>query len=145
MPLPCCERIITRCASFSGRIGLPRIPPRSGRLPSTSLMNSTCTLNWKKWSFTRRWKRRPRASAKRLVQESLEEHQEALVLIQDLRSLAPGCPEFDTKFQALVLTVEHHMTEEETAMFPLAEAEVEEDLKDLRDEMLHLKAHLLAS
>jgi hypothetical protein len=28
---------------------------------------------------------------------------------------------------------------------PLAEAEVEEDLKDLRDEMLHLKAHLLAS
>jgi hemerythrin-like domain-containing protein len=82
---------------------------------------------------------------KRLVQESLEEHQEALVLIQDLRSLAPGCPEFDTKFQALVLTVEHHMTEEETAMFPLAEAEVEEDLKDLRDEMLHLKAQLLAS
>jgi hypothetical protein len=30
-------------------------------------------------------------------------------------------------------------------MFPLAEAEVEEDLKDLRDEMLHLKAQLLAS
>src|SRR5919198_4140371 len=82
---------------------------------------------------------------KRLVQESLEEHQEALALIQDLRSLAPGCPEFDTKFQALVLTVEHHMTEEETEMFPLAEAEVGEDLQDLRDEMLHLKARLLAS
>jgi hemerythrin-like domain-containing protein len=44
-----------------------------------------------------------------------------------------------------VLTVEHHMTEEETAMFPLAEAEVGEDLQDLRDEMLHIKAHLLAS
>jgi hemerythrin-like domain-containing protein len=82
---------------------------------------------------------------KRLVHASLEEHQEALTLIQDLRGLAPGCPEFDTKFQALVLTVEHHMTEEETEMFPLAEAEVEEDLKDLRDEMLHLKTHLLAS
>jgi len=82
---------------------------------------------------------------KRLVQESLEEHQEALVLIQDLRSLAPGCPEFDTKFQALVLTVEHHMTAEETEMFPLAEAEVGEDLQDLCDEMLHIKAQLLAS
>jgi hemerythrin-like domain-containing protein len=82
---------------------------------------------------------------KRLVHASLEEHEEALVLIQDLRSLAPGCPEFDTKFQALVLTVEHHMTEEETEMFPLAEAEVGEDLRDLRDEMLHIKAHLLAS
>ena len=82
---------------------------------------------------------------KRLVQASLEEHQEALALIQDLRGLAPGFPEFDTKFQALVLTVEHHMTEEETEMFPLAEAGVEEDLTDLRDEMLHLKAQLLAS
>jgi hemerythrin-like domain-containing protein len=41
--------------------------------------------------------------------------------------------------------VEHHMTEEDTEMFPLAEAEVGEDLRDLRDEMLHIKAHLLAS
>jgi hemerythrin-like domain-containing protein len=82
---------------------------------------------------------------KRLVHASLEEHQEALALIQDLRGLAPGCREFENKLQALVLNVEHHMTEEETTMFPLAEAEVEEDLQDLRDEMLHLKAHLLAS
>jgi hemerythrin-like domain-containing protein len=83
--------------------------------------------------------------SKRLVHASLEEHQEALALIQDLRGLAPGFPEFETKFQALVLTVEHHMTEEETEMFPLAEDEVAEDLQDLRDEMLHLKTHLLAS
>ena len=82
---------------------------------------------------------------KRLVQTSLEDHQEALALIQDLRDLPPGSPTFEHKFQALVLTVEHHMTEEETVMFPLAEAEVAEDLKDLRDEMLHLKARLLAS
>jgi hemerythrin-like domain-containing protein len=82
---------------------------------------------------------------KRLVQASLEEHQEALILIQDLRGLVPGSPAFENTFQTLVLTVEHHMTEEETVMFPLAEAEVAEDLADLRDEMLHLKAHLLAS
>jgi hemerythrin-like domain-containing protein len=80
---------------------------------------------------------------KRLVQASLEEHQEALILIQDLRGLVPGSPAFENTFQTLVLTVEHHMTEEETVMFPLAE--VAEDLTDLRDEMLHLKAHLLAS
>ena len=82
---------------------------------------------------------------KRLVHASLEEHQEALALMQDLRGLVPGFPEFDTKFQALVLTVEHHMAEEETEMFPLAEAAVAEDLQDLRNEMLHLKAHLLVS
>ena len=80
---------------------------------------------------------------KRLVQASLEEHQEALTLIQDLRGMVPGSPTFENTFQALVLMVEHHMTEEETVMFPLAEAEVAEDLTDLRDEMLHLKAHLL--
>jgi hemerythrin-like domain-containing protein len=82
---------------------------------------------------------------KRLVQASLEEHQEALVLIHDLRGLVPGCPEVDNKFQALVLTVEYHMNEEETEMFPLAEAELEEDLKDLRDEMLEIKGQLLPS
>jgi len=79
------------------------------------------------------------------VHASLEEHQEALFLIQDLRGLAPGYPEFENKFQALVLMVEHHMTEEETEMFPLAEAKVEEDLKDLWDEMVPLKTYLLAS
>ena len=82
---------------------------------------------------------------KRLVHASLEEHQEALALMQDLRGLVPGFPEFDTKFQALVLTVEHHMTAEETEMFPLAAAAVAEDLQGLRNEMLHLKALLLAS
>jgi hypothetical protein len=30
-------------------------------------------------------------------------------------------------------------------MFPLEEAEGEADLRELRDEMRHLKAHLLAS
>ena len=81
---------------------------------------------------------------KRLVHASLEEHQEALTLIQDLRGLVPGLPEFDRKFQALILTVEHHMTAEEAEMFPLAEAELEEDLKDLWDEMQDIKERLLA-
>ena len=82
---------------------------------------------------------------KRLVQASLEEHEEALALMRDLRGLAPGLPEFDRKFQALILTVEHHMTAEEAEMFPLAEAELEEDLTDLRDEMQDIKEQLLAS
>jgi len=50
---------------------------------------------------------------KRLVHASLEEHQEALALMHDLRGLAPGIPEFDRKFQALILTVEHHCTQGE--------------------------------
>ena len=46
---------------------------------------------------------------KRLVQASLEEHQEALALIQDLRGLAPGSPVFENAFQALLLTGVSHL------------------------------------
>jgi hemerythrin-like domain-containing protein len=35
--------------------------------------------------------------------------------------------------------------EEEAEMFPLAEEELEEDMKDLRDEMQELKEQILAS
>jgi hemerythrin-like domain-containing protein len=52
---------------------------------------------------------------------------------------------FDARFRELLQNVEHHVEEEETEMFPLAEEELEEDMKDLRDEMQELKAQILAS
>jgi hemerythrin-like domain-containing protein len=41
--------------------------------------------------------------------------------------------------------VEHHVEEEETQMFPLAEQELAEDLDELKDEMQDLKKDMLAS
>jgi hypothetical protein len=82
---------------------------------------------------------------RRLVQTSLEEHQEALALIQDLRGLAPSSPAFENAFQALVLTGRTPHDRRRNGDVPAGGAEVKEDRKDLRDEMLHLKAHLLAS
>jgi iron-sulfur cluster repair protein YtfE (RIC family) len=79
------------------------------------------------------------------LKESLEAHETMKHLIQTLRSMGPDPHEFDAKFRALLQHVEHHVAEEEAVMFPLAEEELEEDMKDLRDEMQELKKELLAS
>jgi hemerythrin-like domain-containing protein len=80
-----------------------------------------------------------------LVQESLSEHETVKTLIQELRSMAHDTDEFDAKFQELIHNVEHHVEEEESEMFPLAEQELLEDLDDLREEMQELKADLQGS
>ena len=79
-----------------------------------------------------------------LVTDSLEEHQTMKQLIQELRAIGPDTQAFDVKFHELRRHVEHHVAEEESEMFPAAE-ELEEDLKDLRDEMQALKADILGS
>jgi hemerythrin-like domain-containing protein len=66
-------------------------------------------------------------------------------LIQELRGMQHDTDAFEAKFQELMANVEHHVQEEEAAMFPLAEDELEEDMQDLRDEMQELKKGLMAS
>jgi hemerythrin-like domain-containing protein len=80
-----------------------------------------------------------------LVKESCAEHETMKKLIQQLRDMGPHSQGFDATFRELLQQVEHHVEEEETEMFPLAEEELEEDMQDLRDEMQELKAQLLAS
>ena len=80
-----------------------------------------------------------------LVKESLSEHEMVKILIQELRSIAQDTDEFDAKFHELIHNVEHHVEEEESEMFPLAEQELLEDLDDLKDEMQELKQELMAS
>ena len=80
-----------------------------------------------------------------LVKESLSEHETVKNLIQELRGMAHDTDAFDAKFQELIRNVEHHVEEEESEMFPLAEQELLEDLDDLQDEMQELKADLQGS
>jgi hemerythrin-like domain-containing protein len=80
-----------------------------------------------------------------LVKESLSEHETVKNLIQELRSLAHNTDQFDAKFQELIRNVEHHVEEEEAAMFPLAEEELADDLDEMKDEMQELKADLQGS
>ena len=79
------------------------------------------------------------------MQEALQEHQQVKDLIAALREMGPDPHEFDAKFRALMQHVEHHVEEEETQMFPLAEQDLAEDLDELKDEMQELKKEILAS
>jgi hemerythrin-like domain-containing protein len=80
-----------------------------------------------------------------LVQESLSEHEMVKTLIQELRSMAHDTDAFDAKFQELIQNVSHHVEEEESEMFPLAEQELAEDLEELSEEMQEMKADLQGS
>lgn len=87
------------------------------------------------------------AEGKQLVAESLREHQAVKDLIQELRDLnaEEEDAEFAAKFQELMDSVEDHVEEEETQLFPQAEEVLEEQLEDLRDEMQELKKQLTTS
>jgi hemerythrin-like domain-containing protein len=80
-----------------------------------------------------------------LVKESLSEHETVKTLIQALRSMAHDTDAFDAKFQELIQNVAHHVEEEESEMFPLAEQELAEDLEEMSEEMQELKADLQGS
>ena len=80
-----------------------------------------------------------------LVQEALQEHQQVKDLIAALREMGPDHHAFDATFRALMQNIEHHVQEEESQMFPLAEQDLAEDLDALKDEMQDLKKALLAS
>jgi len=80
-----------------------------------------------------------------LVEESLQEHQTVKDLLQELRDMGPDVKAFDTKFKELVCNVEHHVEEEESHMFPLAEDQLADEVEELMDEMQEIKEQLLAS
>jgi hemerythrin-like domain-containing protein len=80
-----------------------------------------------------------------LVQEAIEEHQKVKNLIVALQEIGPDNREFDAKFRDLMQNVEHHVEEEETEMFPLAEQELSEDLDQIKEEMQELKKEIMAS
>ena len=82
---------------------------------------------------------------KQLVAESLEEHQTVKDLIEELRELDADDEAFDAKFHELMEDVEHHVEEEESAMFPEAEVALTEQAEDLMDEMQELKKQLLTA
>jgi hemerythrin-like domain-containing protein len=77
-----------------------------------------------------------------LVKDSVQEHETVHQLIQELQGMAHDTDAFDAKFQELMDNVEHHVQEEEAAMFPLAEQELSEDLDEMMEEMQEMKADI---
>ena len=84
------------------------------------------------------------AEGQHQVQEARQEHQAVKERIAALRGREVD-EAFDTKFRELMANVEHHVQEEESAMFPEAEELLADQDADLVDEMEALKEELLTS
>jgi hemerythrin-like domain-containing protein len=78
---------------------------------------------------------------KDLIDEAIEEHHLVHVLLRELRALKAGNPKFDAKFTVLGELVKHHVDEEESEMFPKAEAQAL-DWEGLHQEAQRVKKQL---
>jgi hemerythrin-like domain-containing protein len=76
------------------------------------------------------------------VEEARQEHQTVKDTIAELRGLEVE-EEFDERFQELMEDVEHHVQEEETEMFPMAQKLLADQTMELSDEMQEIKQQLL--
>lgn len=85
----------------------------------------------------------PHAEAHDLVLESTQEHHVGDVLIKELHELAKDDEMWGAKFKVLKENIEHHITEEERKMFPIARGVLaREELLALGARMRALKADL---
>jgi hypothetical protein len=76
-----------------------------------------------------------------LMDEALEEHHVAKLLMGELQDMEPGDEHFDAKFKVLAESVKHHIEEEESEILPKAE-EMELDQERLAEEMTERKQEL---
>ena len=86
----------------------------------------------------------PHAEAHDLVLESFQEHHVADILIKELHQLKKDDEKWGAKFKVLQENIEHHITEEERKMFPVARGVLaREELLALGARMRALKADLV--
>ncbi|HTL70155.1 MAG TPA: hemerythrin domain-containing protein [Candidatus Eisenbacteria bacterium] len=74
-----------------------------------------------------------------LVDEALEEHHVAKLLIEELESMDADNPKYEAKFKVLSESVKHHIEEEESEMLPKAE---QADIDEIGEEMIERKQEL---
>jgi hemerythrin superfamily protein len=78
-----------------------------------------------------------------VMDEALEEHHVAHVLLNELKRMRSSNGRYDAKFKVLGESVKHHIKEEEGSMFPKAE-KLELDWKELAEKALSRKETLMA-
>jgi len=78
-----------------------------------------------------------------MMDQALEEHHVAEVLIKELRKMGPKDDRYSAKFQVLTEIVKHHIEEEESEILPQAE-ESDLDLAELGQEAMAQKEKLMA-
>jgi len=78
-----------------------------------------------------------------VMDEALEEHHIAHVLINELKRMKESDPRYDAKFTVLGESIKHHVKEEEGTMFPEAE-KADIDWDKLSQEAMKRKHRLMA-
>jgi hemerythrin superfamily protein len=78
-----------------------------------------------------------------LMDEALEEHHVVHGLLGELKKMKPSDERYDAKFTVLAENVRHHIKEEESEMFPMAE-DCEIDWEALCSQVLKRKEQLIA-
>ena len=80
--------------------------------------------------------RRLLPDGERLMQEAIQEHQEAKEVLSDLEAKGPEDPGFTQKVGALIQDVRHHVEEEERELLPsLASAMSDQELDELGERL----------
>jgi len=82
---------------------------------------------------------------KKLIAESVEEHQVVKHLMAEMRQLDAGDEQYEAKFTVLMESVRHHIEEEEDEMFPMAEEGLADEMDSLLEEMQERKQELQTS
>ncbi|MBD2182630.1 hemerythrin domain-containing protein [Planktothrix sp. FACHB-1355] len=78
-----------------------------------------------------------------LVEEAEEEHDEAKILLEEIKSLSPSSPEFKEKIRQLKEEVLHHVEEEESEILPqVSEYMSEAELNQVAEEFQDTKSRL---
>ena len=76
-----------------------------------------------------------------IVLEGIEEHRQAKMFLDEIDSLRENSSKFEPKLKVLMEDVEHHVSEEESEMFPKVKDQFSSDvLEDLAAEMEKEKA-----
>jgi hemerythrin-like domain-containing protein len=73
--------------------------------------------------------------AQTMVDEALEEHHVVKLVLAELPKVDPEDDRFEAKMTVLSELIEHHVEEEESEMFKLAEKLGKEELSDLGEQM----------
>jgi hemerythrin superfamily protein len=86
---------------------------------------------------------RDEIEAEDIMDEALEEHHVAHVLINELKRMSPSDDRYEAKFSVLSESVKHHIQEEEGTMFPEAE-KADIDWEELAQKAMERKKALIA-
>jgi hemerythrin superfamily protein len=74
------------------------------------------------------------------IEEAEEEHEDARVLLEEMKAIGPADPEFKSKLMELKESIQHHVQEEESEIFEAVRSCMEpEMLMDLAQEFMDVK------